>query len=373
MKLIIDFIIITGLTLNTLVLLGLLKIKAKQAPHKILIVMWTFIFISLIHFYAKLHDMDLLYIISFIFANGVRIFLAPLIFIYIKSIFQPYKSLVKKNLIHFTPFLIYLIIYILPSVVNHLAEKEVFEHVKLIDKTINQGLVLDLISLVYLMLSIRLFFTSKDNLKHQYSNLRARDFLWIRNFLFCFIIIIILDLILVFLAMWFNLNPAELGYITVVVLVASMIYLGYYGLTQSTIFLPDFLTNKNTSTREVNTSELRALHEKLEHSLNTDKPYLQSGLTLSVLADRLGTSDRKLSAVINDMMEISFYDLINKYRIEEAKKRLVSSDYDKYSITGIAETCGFNSKSSFYRIFKKETGITPTQFKNNKGGNVPIT
>ncbi|NMH89074.1 helix-turn-helix domain-containing protein [Flavivirga algicola] len=365
MKLIIDFIIITGLVLNIFVLLGLLKIKGKQAPHKILIIMWGFIFLSLIHFYAKLHGMDLLYIMTFIFANGVRIFLAPLIFVYIKSIFQPYKSLIKKNLVHFTPFLIYLIIYILPSVVNHLAEKEVFQHVKLIDATMNQGLVLDLISLVYLILSARLFLVSKQHLKHQYSNINAKDFLWIRNFLFCFIIIIILDLILVFLALWFNLNPAELGYITIVFLVASMIYLGYYGLTQSTIFLPDFLVDKRAKPREINISELSGFQEKLEYSLNTDKPYLQPGLTLSVLAEHLGISDRKLSMVINDIMKTSFYDLINKYRIEEAKKKLASSDYDKYSITGIAEICGFNSKSSFYRIFKKETGMTPTQYKNS--------
>ncbi|WP_282135041.1 helix-turn-helix domain-containing protein [Seonamhaeicola maritimus] len=64
-------------------------------------------------------------------------------------------------------------------------------------------------------------------------------------------------------------------------------------------------------------------------------------------------------------MHTTFYDLINSLRVEEAKTKLKSAAFDKYSITGIAELCGFNSKSSFYRIFKKETGLTPTQFKNN--------
>ena len=88
-------------------------------------------------------------------------------------------------------------------------------------------------------------------------------------------------------------------------------------------------------------------------------------LTLSSLAEIVNVSGRKLSVIINDEMHTTFYDLINKYRVEEAKIKLTLNEFDKYSIDGIAETCGFNSKSSFYRIFKNETGITPTQFKNS--------
>ena len=64
-------------------------------------------------------------------------------------------------------------------------------------------------------------------------------------------------------------------------------------------------------------------------------------------------------------MHVSFYDLINSYRIVEAKKRLSSVDYEKYTIEGIGYSCGFNSRSSFFKIFKKETGISPYSYKKS--------
>ncbi|WP_298531930.1 AraC family transcriptional regulator [uncultured Algibacter sp.] len=365
MKLIADFIIITGIVLNVFVLLGLFKIKTKQTPHKILIILWAFVLVSLVHFYGRLHSIDLLYILTFIFANGVRLFLAPLIYVYIKSIFRPYKSLFRKNLIHFVPFTLYFIVYIIPSVVNHIGERKFFTHLSFIDNDYTQGLFQDTISLFYLVLSLRLFYSAKNNIKQQYSNISNKDFLWIRNFVLCFLIVILFDVLLIFSAMLFNLNAAELAYVTVVVLVISMLYLGYYGLTQSTIFLPNFLTANLNKPKKGDTHELKALKEKLERALHTDKHFLIPELTLSELAIQVNIPERKLSNVINDTMHTTFYDLINSLRVEEAKSKLKSEAVDKYSITGIAKICGFNSKSSFYRIFKKETGLTPTQFKNN--------
>ena len=165
--------------------------------------------------------------------------------------------------------------------------------------------------------------------------------------------------------MLFNLNAAELGYVTVIVLVTSMVYLGYYGLTQSTIFLPNFLINSASKPIRDNPDELHSFKEKLELALIENKPYLVPELTLSELAERINIPERKLSHVINNTMHTTFYDLINTHRIEEAKTKLKSEAFNKYSIAGIAEICGFNSKSSFYRIFKKETGLTPAQYKNN--------
>ncbi|WP_282135042.1 hypothetical protein [Seonamhaeicola maritimus] len=293
MKLIIDFIIITGIVLNVLVLFGLVKIKTKQAPHKILIVLWAFVLVSLIHFYSRLHNINLLFIISFIFANGVRLFLAPLIYLYIKSIFKSHNSLLKKNLVHFVPFILYLIIYIIPSVTNHLYEKQVFIHLNLIDNDYIQGLFQDTISLIYLLVSLRLFFSSKNNIKQEYSNISNKDFLWIRNFVYCFSIVILIDILLIFSAMLFGFNAAELGYVTVLMLIISMVYLGHYGLTQSTIFLPEFLTNNSDKPKLINDDELKAIIEKIELTLYTDKHFLIPELTLSALAQQLNISERK--------------------------------------------------------------------------------
>ena len=256
-------------------------------------------------------------------------------------------------------------VYIIPSVINYVTEQEIFTYLNLLENNYAQGLFQDVFSIIYLYFSLRLFYSSKKNIKQHYSNINQKDFLWVRNFIFCFSSVILFDILLIFLSMVFDFNAAELGYITVFILVISMVYLDYYGLTQSTIFLPDFLTNERKFKKNSTPDELGFLKEKLEQIFYTEKPYLVPGLTLSSLSEIVNISERKLSVVINDSMHTSFYDLINKYRIEEAKIKLTLNEYEKYSIAGVAETCGFNSKSSFYRIFKKETGITPTQFKNN--------
>ncbi len=109
--------------------------------------------------------------------------------------------------------------------------------------------------------------------------------------------------------------------------------------------------------------ELHVLKVKLEHVLTYAKPYLFQKITLSTLAEHIGTTDKKLSTLLNRSMDVSFYDLINQYRVEAVKESLRLEEYTKYSVEGVAYSCGFNSKSSFYRAFKKETGISPVEYK----------
>jgi len=65
-------------------------------------------------------------------------------------------------------------------------------------------------------------------------------------------------------------------------------------------------------------------------------------------------------------MKKNFYTFINEYRVEEVKKRLVDHQYDHLTFLAIAYECGFNSKSSFNFIFKKSTGMTPSEFKKKR-------
>jgi AraC-like DNA-binding protein len=82
-----------------------------------------------------------------------------------------------------------------------------------------------------------------------------------------------------------------------------------------------------------------------------------------MMADDLAISRHKLSHVINSGQKKNFYKFINHFRVEEAKTMLADPSFDHYSVLGIAMECGFNAKTSFNRIFKEETGLTPTEFK----------
>ncbi|GAA4277075.1 hypothetical protein GCM10022259_17990 [Aquimarina mytili] len=95
--------------------------------------------------------------------------------------------------------------------------------------------------------------------------------------------------------------------------------------------------------------------------METEKPYLDNELRLDYLAKKLNLSRHHMSQVINEHFDLSFFDFINKYRIDEAKEKL--SNTTGLSMSEILYTCGFNNRVSFYKAFKKFTKITPTEYK----------
>jgi AraC-like DNA-binding protein len=97
--------------------------------------------------------------------------------------------------------------------------------------------------------------------------------------------------------------------------------------------------------------------------MDQDKIYRASSLTLQDLAERLGASAHQTSQAINEGMDKNFYDLINGYRVEEAKRLLLDPKTKNHTIISVGLDAGFNSKTTFNTVFKKFTGYTPTDYK----------
>lgn len=104
------------------------------------------------------------------------------------------------------------------------------------------------------------------------------------------------------------------------------------------------------------------LIEKLNSIIINERLFTNPDLKLSEVARRLGVSNHELSKLINDNLDKNFTELINEYRIEEAKQLLTSNSL--YTIEAIGNQSGFNSKSAFYKAFKKVTNTTPAKFKS---------
>lgn len=97
--------------------------------------------------------------------------------------------------------------------------------------------------------------------------------------------------------------------------------------------------------------------------MEVEKLYQEPELTLQQLASRLDVSPHHLSQAINDGLKKSFYDLVNGYRVEEAKRLLLDDKTISYTILSIGFEAGFNSKTTFNTVFKKFTGLTPSDFR----------
>jgi len=104
---------------------------------------------------------------------------------------------------------------------------------------------------------------------------------------------------------------------------------------------------------------------ELKRLINKERIYKDRDLNLSNLAEKLNTNTTYLSNIINNRFGMNFKSLINNKRIDEARKLLVAEEYSNFSIEGIANEVGFQSRSSFYQTFKQTTGLTPTDYIGN--------
>jgi AraC-like DNA-binding protein len=112
--------------------------------------------------------------------------------------------------------------------------------------------------------------------------------------------------------------------------------------------------------------ELEAKKAILLERLTQEKLYQDPSLTVAKLAVHLGWPINQLSSVINELLQTTFSDLINRHRVAAFQRLALEPESKKYSILGLGKEVGFSSKASFYRVFKKETGMTPTDFMKGK-------
>ncbi|MBC6606717.1 helix-turn-helix transcriptional regulator [Hymenobacter sp. BT188] len=106
-----------------------------------------------------------------------------------------------------------------------------------------------------------------------------------------------------------------------------------------------------------------AVLERIRRALEEEQLYLNPTLTLAELSAHTGLAARLISFTVNNGFGQSFNDLVNGYRVEAVKRRLANpADVARLTLLGIAFECGFNSKTTFNRIFKQFTGAAPSEF-----------
>lgn len=146
-------------------------------------------------------------------------------------------------------------------------------------------------------------------------------------------------------------------------------YISYKALSQPQIFqdiqqlMPKPKLQARYSNSKLTDEKLLYIQNKLEELMQKEKLYLHGDLNIQQVADKLSISRQYITQALNDKMKYNFNDYINQYRIEEFKKKAKDPKYSQYTILALALDSGFNSKTSFNTIFKKNTGITPSQYK----------
>ena len=165
-------------------------------------------------------------------------------------------------------------------------------------------------------------------------------------------------------------DPYEISFIGLTILTFLF---GVFGFHQSSVFEevtkykePEIVPENNGSGKYqrsgLKNKDVTRYIKKIEEFMQKEKPYLDRELTIYDLSDRLDIPRHFISEVINEHMGKNFYNLVNEYRVEEVKQRLLDPVYRNLTILAIAYDSGFNSKSSFNTIFKEKTGMTPSEY-----------
>lgn len=106
----------------------------------------------------------------------------------------------------------------------------------------------------------------------------------------------------------------------------------------------------------------QSIFQKLETVMRDDLLYLDANLTLRTVAEKLAVSANQLSEAVNVSSDRNFNDYVNSFRIKAVCKKLETGDHNRLTFLAIALECGFNSKASFNRSFRKQIGQTPSAF-----------
>jgi AraC-like DNA-binding protein len=297
----------------------------------------------------------------------------PLLYLYLGSLTMENFRLRLKSLVHLIPFLVICIHRSLVNVVPITSSSNLTENPHYIyNKIYYSFFILSL--LVYWFMSLKLVLNHRKNIPYHFSNYTPRNTLnWSVFVLSLFLIFFIADFSMFYIRKilqieipLFTLLPVNLTLFTFIIIL--------FGSNQTVIYpnkknaqKADFLKDANSTLKSnrklLDEKQKEIITKTIFQYLRNQKPFLNPDYSLQMMADDLDISREKLSYVINSGQQKNFYKLINEFRVEEVKEKLLNPNFKHYTVLGVGLDCGFNSKTSFNRIFKEETGKTPSEFK----------
>lgn len=324
--------------------------------------------------------------------------IGPFIFFYVNSLFNPGFKITKKELLHFVPALLYFIFCVVMVVYDKLIVHEYYFLKNQQDPDLDTWYqTAGFVSIIgYFIASIRYYQVYKKAIEAILSNTANFLFLWVRNFLIAFLVILIAWVVLAlantFLQMgytntwWYFFGFALCCYYIAIAGYANAVEAKIFFKTkiftkQNTVLLqqnkPQFLLeNFNENFEEMvieeteelpatQTEEYKIWKQKIEKVLLDEKLYEEPELTLFDVAQKLSTNISLLSKAINTAFNCNFNDLVNGYRVAAFINLIGKGEHKKQTILSLAFECGFNSKATFNRAFKKIKGISPQEFIKN--------
>jgi len=243
--------------------------------------------------------------------------------------------------------------------------------------------------LLYYFLARRTLLSYQRSIRHMFSEISHIDLQWARLLVNGFLILICAFMVIFPLMRRYPEEFNTLLFLNMAI-ATPYIYLAVYkGILQPTIWQvqPNIkketveegiqeaeeieIDNKDvqkskTPKAKLSAEKINELVKKIAMLMEKEKLFQETELTLQQLAGKLQVPTYQVSQALNEGMKKNFYDLINGYRVEEAKRLLLDPQNKNYTILSVGFEAGFNSKTTFNTVFKKFTGLTPTEYRDKQ-------
>ncbi len=374
-------IFIIGASLAFFLEFILISKKEKSLADKILTI-WMFVLGAhlLLHFFES-QELDQRYHFLLGINTPFPLLHGPLLFLYTKALTSAKGQMDRLDYLHFLPALLVVLImlpfFFSPGIEKLQYTQELEEQRSVFTTILLYSYMVS--GITYITLSLLMLRKHRKNLAENFSYTDQINLNWLRN------------LIIGMIAIWSivtighaldNLAGAnirkEVDQLIFITLSLFILIIGYFGIKQTWIFsgqIPlearekqvgkpknqetNFIQYQKSGLKREQADELQIRLEKL---MKEEKPYLNHKLNLKTLAENLDIHPNYLSQVINERFQKNFYDFINTARIEEFKTLIQQPKSQNLTLLALAMECGFSSKSSFNKFFKKSTGKTPSEF-----------
>ncbi len=356
---------------------AILVLQKKKALHDKILIYWL-IYLGLTTGIYALFSKKLFIDFHLLSASFVSLLLlhGPFLFLYISALIDQRFQLNRNKLIHFIPFILFNTYIVIASLLPELSERIRLDHLERehgAPLMFNLFLIFTVLSgPFYFILSILLFKKIDINIFNNFSSYENINLDWLRKLVYTFGAIwtslMIFSTVHHVFGMFSWIFCTHGLYLSLSVFI---ILIGYFGLKQKEIFI-QYHTNSIGYVVEPKTKYASVVLKKadaekyvgkIRHFMDEEKPYLNANLSLPDLASKLNIPSHHLSRVINEQFDVNFFDFVNQYRVNEVKLKMGDSEFENMSLLGIAFDSGFNTKSAFNRVFKKMTGLTPSEYK----------
>jgi AraC-like DNA-binding protein len=301
----------------------------------------------------------------------------PLLLLYVKFMTRPERKFNWLALLHFIPFITFFAISVIFRAKPLVRDLRIFfKPDEFISLRIIYGACFFLSITIYSILTFIEIKRHQDNLKNLVSYTSGVITLnWLKIISISFYAAYFILFILGGLNMIGNYIPFDPYFIIFGFIALFSFTYSFYGIKQPVIFGQVVKSNGDLRKDQEKYSKSGLRDNQAEDYLKSlisfvesNKPYIDRDLTIHELASLTGIPRHYITQVLNEKYKRNFFTFINEYRVKEVIERFSDPKFNQYTILAIAFDAGFNSKTTFNSIFKNQTGMTPSQYREQKTG-----